>query len=253
MSVESICLERVKREVRSHADPEKAVNLRRFFKTGKGEYAEGDVFLGIHVPLLRSLSRKFRGLSFSDTLRLLSSRYHEERFLALAVLKYRFLKAQESQRRLIYRAYLEHTRFINNWDLVDTSAPHIVGAFLWGKGKREGRLFQLARSLCLWERRIAILSTFFFIRQRDVKLTYRLAVILLKDQHDLMHKAVGWMLREAGKIDSKVLEAFLEKHYGSMPRTMLRYAIERFPKERRKLILAGDFRFRSKERGERDE
>ncbi len=230
-------LKELRDELESLADREMAEFAARYFKTGPGEYGEGDTFLGIRTPDLRKVARKFKGLSLEETERLLRSEIHEERFVALAILVNRFKKGGDEEKEKIYRMYLVNSRYINNWDLVDVSVKDIVGAFLWEKDR--GPLYELAGSDNLWERRMAIMATFFFIKQGELKETFRIAEMLLHDPEDLIHKAVGWMLREAGKRDREAEEEFLEKHYREMPRTMLRYAIEKFPEERRKAYLGG--------------
>ncbi len=218
------------------ANPEKARFLQKFFKTGKGEYAEGDVFLGITVPELRRLARRFRGLSLDDARELFGSPYHEARLTALIILVEQFRKADMSGREHIFRLYMSRRRRINNWDLVDLSAPYIVGPHL--EDRPRVMLDRLAISHYLWDRRIAMLATFHFIRKGDAEDALRIAEILAGDQHDLIHKAVGWMLREVGKRCGEEIECeFLERHCRTMPRTMLRYAIERFPAARRAWFL----------------
>ena len=215
-----------------------AVQSQRFFKTGKGEYGEGDKFLGIRVPIIRKCVREYRALSLEDTLRLLKSPFHEARLLALLILVAKYSDAQmNTKREDLYRSYLSHTKFINNWDLVDCSAEHIVGAHLFLKERKP--IYRLARSKILWERRIGIMSTFYFIKREDFSDTLAIAELLLHDQEDLIHKACGWMLREVGKRDDKVEESFLLKYYQEMPRTMLRYAIEKLPKGERSAYLHG--------------
>jgi 3-methyladenine DNA glycosylase AlkD len=224
-------------KLRALGDPRKAEDLQRFFKTGTGEYGEGDVFLGIRVPVLRKLATEYRDLTLGQAKKLLRSAIHEERLLALFILINIFAKGSDVAKRQIYHLYLEHTQFVNNWDLVDASAEHIVGAYLWDKDKAP--LLELAGSSLLWERRIAILSTFHFIKRGEFEATLKIARLLLADSEDLIHKAVGWMLREVGKRNLATEEAFLGKHYRKMPRTMLRYAIERFPEEKRRAYLHG--------------
>ncbi len=223
-------------EVRQAAHPQDAVFLQRFFKTGKGEYGEGDVFLGIRVPVLRKLVRKTDALSLTDLRNLLHSQYHEERLLALLSLVRRFERSEPQVREKIYQLYLGETRFINNWDLVDLSAPNIVGAWLADKPRKI--LYDLAKSASLWERRIAILATFRFIRSKDYQDAVSICVILQTDRHDLIHKACGWMLREVGKRDVSTLRDYLQQHVQQMPRTMLRYAIERLPEAERRRWMA---------------
>jgi len=220
------------------ADPEKAKVLQRFFKTGPGEYGEGDVFLGIQVPLLRKFARENRDLDEPSLQVLLRSSVHEERMLSLLIFIQKYVRGTEEERKKIYDFYLVNTSFINNWDLVDLSAEHVVGHFLM-KGSRRP-LYQLAKSKSLWERRIAILATFHFIKQHEFSDTLKIAAILLSDKEALIQKAVGWMLREVGKRDLDAEEQFLMKNYQRMPRTMLRYAIERFPEEKRKRFLKGE-------------
>jgi 3-methyladenine DNA glycosylase AlkD len=220
--------EAIRLELQAVADPEKAKLLMRFFKTGRGEYGEGDRFLGIVMPKVRMIVKAHRQASNDDILSLLHSEYHEERMTALLLLVEQYRRGDESRKQAIYNLYLANTAWINNWDLVDLTAPHIVGAQLFGKDAKI--LKTLARSKDLWERRIAILSTFYFISQRECQEALKIAEILLHDPHDLIHKAVGWMLREVGKRCSMDQECeFLEAHAATMPRTMLRYSIERFP------------------------
>ena len=224
-------------ELYALADPADAIHLQRFFKTAPGEYGAGDKFLGLRVPALRKLVRDYRQLNDADALEMLASSWHEERLLALMLLVDGYDRGDESRRERIHRAYLEHTRYINNWDLVDASAEHIVGPHL--EAREIALLERLAKSDDIWERRIAIISTFHFIRRNEFAPTLKIARLLLEDSHDLIHKAVGWMLREVGKRDRRVEDAFLKKHYKKMPRTMLRYAIERHPETLRKRYLAG--------------
>ena len=220
------------------ANEQIAEHSQRFFKTGKGEYGEGDIFLGIRVPLLRRLVKKYGGISIAEVRKLLHSKFHEERLLAVLMLVQLFKSADESVQKQVYDLYLENTEFINNWDIVDISASNIVGAHLYEKDKAP--LYDLVQSKNLWERRIAIISTFYFIRQNEFDDTLKLAKILLNDKEDLIHKAVGWMLREVGKREIEFEEEFLQEHYKIMPRTMLRYAIEKFPETSRKMYLRGE-------------
>lgn len=219
------------------SNTEDGLFLQRFFKTGAGQYGEGDLFRGIRVPVLRKLSRSHQGIPLERAEQLLRSAYHEDRLLALLILVRKYASAGDAERAGIYKLYRDNTQFINNWDLVDASAEHIVGAYLIDKSREP--LYQLARSRSLWERRIAILATFHFIKRGRLEETFRIAGMLLTDKEDLIHKAVGWMLREAGKRDLQSEEAFLGAHYRQMPRTMLRYAIERFPQDRRLGYLKG--------------
>lgn len=230
-------LREVEHDLHALANPEDAEFLQRFFKTGKGQYGEGDRFLGIRVPQVRALLRQFRTLPFEHAVTLLHSPWHEQRLLALLILVEQYRRGTDAEREAIYRAYLTNTQCINNWDLVDSSAEHIVGAHL---DPRKPRAFeQLARSKSLWERRIAILATLHWIKQNQFGPALRVATMLLGDSHDLIHKAVGWMLREIGKRDLAVEEKFLREHLHHMPRTTLRYAIERLPEARRKHYLRG--------------
>ncbi len=224
--------------LRQSGNPEIAAHSQRFFKTGPGEYGEGDKFLGIRVPILRRYARQFRQLSLSETSRLLKSGYHEERLCALLILVTKYQRGDEAEREKIFSLYLKNTRYINNWDLVDSSAHYIVGAHLFA-GSRQ-ILFELADSHDLWQRRIAIMSTFYFIREQEYQVTLDLAERLLNDEQDLIHKAVGWMLREIGNRDGETERQFLKRHYREMPRTMLRYAIEKFPQPERKKYLKGE-------------
>ena len=228
---------KIQQELESLADPRHAAILQRFFKTGPGDYGEGDRFRGIRVPVLRKLARKYRHLPRAAAEGLLPSSFHEDRLLALLLLIDRYYRGDDAVRGGIHRFYLEHTGWVNNWDLVDASAPHLVGHYLQERPK--GLLARLAASGILWERRMAIIATFHFIKRGDLDETFRIAASLLGDPEDLIHKAVGWMLREAGKRDVTAAEAFLRTHYRQMPRTMLRYAIERFPEARRQAYLKG--------------
>jgi 3-methyladenine DNA glycosylase AlkD len=230
-------LKRVRSLLRELGDPVRAEHSKRFFKTGPGEYGEGDVFLGLKVPDIRRLSRAFRGLALAELRKLLRSKIHEERLLALFVLVLQFEKGDERVRTAVYGFYLKSARFVNNWDLVDASADHIVGGYL--EDKDRDILLTLAESSRLWERRISIIATYHFIKQDDFAWTLKVAERLVADSEDLIHKAVGWMLREVGNRDRKVEEGFLREHYRLMPRTMLRYAIERFPERRRQRYLKG--------------
>lgn len=233
-------LNKLKKEIEEAKNPEQAKHLQRFFKTGKGEYGEGDIFLGIKVPVQRKIANKYTELSFADLQILLNSKKHEERLIALIILtnKYKKSKKDSVKKRQIFEFYLKNTQNINNWDLVDLSAPNIVGDFSNIDGTEIIRF--LAKSKNLWEKRIAIVSTHAFIKKRMFGETLAIADMLLKDENDLIHKAVGWMLREVGKRNQEVLEIFLKERYKSMPRTMLRYAIEKFSEEKRKKYLKGE-------------
>lgn len=230
-------LANLKKDLEEASNKEKAKALQRFFKTGEGEYAEGDVFLGLSVPQSRELVKKYPNLDFSTLQFLLDSKIHEERMIALLILVKRYKKSNEEQKGKIFDFYLQNSRNINNWDLVDLSAPNIPGNYLLEKPK--DILYSLAKSKNLWEKRIAIISTAAFIKNNEFQDALKISEILLKDSHDLIHKAVGWMLREIGKRNKEAEESFLKKNYKSMPRTMLRYAIEKFPEEERQAYLKG--------------
>jgi len=221
------------------ADPDRARGSARFFKTAKGEYGEGDRFIGISVPQLRRLARRYRHLPLQDIAKLLASLVHEHRFTALEILVAQYEAGEADSKQAIYHFYLQNSRRANNWDLVDTSAPYIIGEHLLTRPR--GELEQLAKSENVWERRMAIVATLLLIRNGELEDTFRIAALLLSDRHDLIHKAVGWMLRETGKRSMAALLQFLEEHHAHMPRTALRYAIERLPENRRKRILAGVF------------
>jgi 3-methyladenine DNA glycosylase AlkD len=222
------------------ANPNKAEFLAGFFKSGKGQYAEGDRFLGITVPAIRQLARQYQQLGLTDCERLLQSAYNDERLLALLILVEQYRKGDFGIKNKVYQVYLNNRHRVNNWNLVDSSAPYIVGAHLLNRSR--SLLYQLAKSRSLWDRRIAVLATFAFIRAGDFADTLKLTEQLLGDEHDLMYKACGWMLREIGKRNQSVLEGFLRQHYAVMPRTMLRYAIERFAPTKRKDYLTGRIR-----------
>lgn len=227
----------LRKKIKSLANPEIAKTLQWFFKTGKGEYGEGDIFIGLKVPTLRKIAREFGDLNFTELKILLGSEVHEERLISLLILVDKFEKGDEKERRQIFSFYIKNRKGINNWDLVDLSAPKIIGKHLRKNDRR--LLFRFAVSNNLWERRIAVLSTFEFIRNDDFETTLEISEILLDDKHDLIHKAVGWMLREIGKRDLTKEENFLKQHYKTMPRTMLRYAIEKFPESKRKKYIQG--------------
>lgn len=228
-------LSEIHARLRSLASPETARVQQGFFKTGPGQYGEGDRFLGIKVPAIRAVAREFPDAGLDATVALLHSAFHEERLLALLFLMRLFAAGDAHERRSVYQTYLANTRWINNWDLVDISAPHVVGAYLADQVRAP--LYRLIHSSSLWERRIAMVATLHFIRRGDFDDTLQLAGQLLTDREDLMHKACGWMLREVGKRDQQALEIFLQQHRQAMPRTMLRYAIERFPEDLRQAYL----------------
>ncbi len=230
-------VKKVKLEIKKQSNKELAKLLQRFFKTGPGEYGEGDKFAGIKVPVSRKIAINNSDLTLEEVKQLLVSEIHEERLIALLILVHQFKKGDEAQKEKIFKFYIRNTKYINNWDLVDLSAPQIVGAFIVDKEK--DILFKFAHSKNLWQKRIAVLSTFSFIKINRFNEALNISEILLNDNHDLIHKAVGWMLREIGKRNLKVEEDFLKKYYKQMPRTMLRYAIEKFPEKKRQQYLKG--------------
>ena len=230
-------ISKLRSKINTLADKEVAETMQWFFKTGKGDYGEGDIFVGLKVPLQRKLAREFKDLSLAEIGELLNSSIHEERLISLIILIDKYQKTDEKGKKLIFNFYMKQRKGINNWDLVDISAPKILGRYLLEKDK--GILFKFAVSKNLWERRIAIISTQEFIKNNNFKTTLQIASMLIKDEHDLIHKAVGWMLREIGKKDIALEEKFLRVHYKEMPRTMLRYAIEKFPETKRKKYLQG--------------
>ncbi len=233
-------LNTLKKELQEASNLKQAELLQRFFKTGKGQYGEGDIFLGIKVPVQRKVAKKYTELNLSEIQELLNNKIHEYRLVALLILIDKFKKAKKDgfKKKQIFEFYLKNTRNINNWDLVDLSAPNIVGEFI--QKENADILKELAKSENLWERRISIISTATFIKKRNFGETLVIADLLIQDSHDLIHKAVGWMLREVGKKNQNVLELFLLPRYKTMPRTMLRYAIEKFPEEKRKKYLKGE-------------
>jgi 3-methyladenine DNA glycosylase AlkD len=228
----------LRQRLRAHASAKDAAILQLFFKTGPGEYGEGDVFIGVRVPAMRRVCRECGDdVSVATVEQLLRSQVHEDRALALMLLVSAFGRGDEREQKAIYDRYLANTRYINNWDLVDLSAPSIVGG--WLSARSRAPLRRLARSASLWERRIAIVATQAFIRRDELEDTLEIADLLIHDEHDLIHKAVGWMLREVGKRDGVVLRTWLRPRHTHMPRTMLRYAIERFPESERRRYLKG--------------
>ena len=225
-------------EIRELADEEIAKHSLRFFKTDKGEYGYGDIFLGVRAPEIRLIAKKHIDISIADMKNLIKSKYHEERFLGLIILVNKYSKTKDNEtRNKLYNTYISSFKYINNWDLVDVTCSHVIGKHLINKDR--SILYTWAKSEDLWTKRIAIVSTHYFIRKNELQDTFKIAEILLNDEHDLIHKAVGWMLREAGKRDLEKEEIFLKKYYNTMPRTMLRYAIERFPEEKRQKYLRG--------------
>ena len=235
--VEKIMIKNIREEFKKLSNQEHAARLQKYFKTGKGEYGEGDKFLGLRVPVIRKIAKKYSTISISEASEFLKSQFHEERLFALFILIDLFRRADEKDKKKIYDLYLKNTNYINNWDLVDASAGRVVGAYLFTRDKKP--IYVLAKSKNLWERRIGIMSTSYFIGHNEFADTLKIAEILLNDEEDLIHKAVGWMLREIGKRDFGLEEDFLKRHYEGMPRTMLRYAIEKFPEEKRKSYLKG--------------
>ena len=223
------------KDINKLKNPQKAQLLARFFKTGKGEYGEGDVFLGLTVPRQRAIAKKYTKLTLADLQILLNSKFHEYRLISLLILTEKYKKADNQEKNKIAGFYLKNTKKINNWDLVDLSAHKILGDYLLDKDKKI--IYRLAKSENLWERRISILTTFYFIGKGEFEDSLKIAEILLNDKHDLIHKAVGWMLREIGKRNIEILTGFLEKYSRRMPRTMLRYAIEKFAEPKRKYYL----------------
>ncbi len=227
----------INKRIAKLSDSQRAKKMQKYFKTGEGQYGEGDIFLGISTPELRDLAKEYQEITLMDASTLLKSDIHENRVLVLFILILKFNKSDRAQKKQIYELYLKNTDYINNWDLVDLSAYHIVGSFLFNQDK--DMLYFLAKSKNLWERRISIISTFYFIKKGTLSETLKIAEILLNDKEDLIHKAVGWMLRELGKKDITAEENFLRKHYHNMPRTMLRYSIEKFSDSKRLKYLHG--------------
>ena len=227
-------------ELKAASSSERAVGMARFFKTGAGQYGDGDLFLGIATPVLRRIALRYKGLELDELQRLLDSKAHEHRTAALEILVAQYKSGNEELRERIVEFYLSNTHAVNNWDLVDASAPYILGEHL--KTRPRKILVKLARSKSLWERRIAMVSTLRLVRAGEADDALKIAEILLGDEHDLMHKAVGWVLREVGDLDEVALLDFLKKHYERVPRTALRYAIEHFGREDRKKMLGGEFR-----------
>lgn len=226
---------KIRDELKKKADKERARLLQGFFKTGPGEYGEGDIFLGIAVPSIRKLAKKYQGVETESVLKLLHSKMHEERLLALLIMVLKFQRGGDKEKKLIYNIYIKSIRHINNWDLVDLSAHKIIGEYLFEKPKNI--LYKLAESNNLWSRRIAIISCFNFIKRGNYQDGLKIVSLLLGDKEDLIHKASGWMLREIGKKDLETEENFLNRYCKNMPRTMLRYAIEKFPQKKREHYL----------------
>lgn len=229
--------EDISQEINKYKNKEKAIILSGFFKTGKGQYGEGDKFLGLVMPIQRELAKKFIAFNFIEISKMLKNKYHDFRMIGLLILTYKYEKADIIERKKIYQFYLRNLKAVNNWDLVDLTIPQIMGRYLWESGESRKFLYKLVKSKNLWERRMAILATFYFLKNKDFKDTIKLAEILLNDREDLIHKATGWMLRELGKRDAGELIKFLDKHYSMMPRTMLRYSIERLSLEKRSYYM----------------
>ncbi|MBT8077144.1 MAG: DNA alkylation repair protein [Gammaproteobacteria bacterium] len=227
----------IRAEFRELGSADIAIHSQRFFKTGAGEYGEGDRFLGIRVPVVRQFVRTHRGIPLRTVVSFLRSGFHEERMFGLLALVDRYRRGDDGMKQRVYELYMDNLDYVNNWDLVDSTAHLIVGPQLQDRSRRA--LYRLARSRDIWKRRVAIMATFHYIRGEDYADTLALAELLLDDPHDLMHKAVGWMLREVGNRDLATEERFLRQHYKKMPRTMLRYAIEKFPEQRRQAYLQG--------------
>ena len=223
-------------DIKSYADPLRAVQLQRYFKTGKGEYGEGDKFIGLTVPQTRKLAKTYQKIDLETISELLSSPLHEVRLFSLMILVEKFRKAEKKDKGKILKFYLRHREGINNWDLVDLSAPYILGAYAF-ETRNTKEMEKLIKASSLWDRRIGMLATFPFIKNSELDIVYKFAFKLMQDEEDLMQKAVGWMLREAGKKDPKRLLNFINQYAHQMPRTMLRYAIEKFPLDKRKAIL----------------
>jgi 3-methyladenine DNA glycosylase AlkD len=230
-------VQELRKQIKNQGTQKRAKANAWFFKTGPGEYGEGDKFLGLTMGEQRVIAKSYVGLELDDLIPLLKSSWHEERMVGLLVLTYKYPKADEKEQKKIYNFYLTHRQAVNNWDLVDVTTPKVVGAYLLNKDR--AILYKYAKSKDLWEKRIAVLATFAFIREGQFDDTLKIAKILLDDTHDLIHKAVGWSLREVGKKDMKLLEEFLKPLYNKMPRTMLRYTIEKFPKEKYQKYLKG--------------
>ncbi len=228
-------INQLKKDLRKLGNPKKAKMYQRFFKTGKGEYGEGDIFLGVTNPEQRAIAKKYSDLSMKELQKLLSDKIHEYRSTSLYILIDKYRKSDEAGKKEIFNFYLKNTKNINNWDLVDLSSYHILGDYLLERDK--SILYKLAKSDNLWERRISIISTYKFIKNNLFEDALKISEMLLDDDHDLIHKAVGWMLREVGKKDLKTEEKFLKKHFRKMPRTMLRYSIEKFDEPKRKYYM----------------
>jgi len=222
-------------ELKKKYDPVRAKHSQRFFKTGKGEYGEGDVFLGLNMPEQREIAKKYLDLPLNDIQKLVDSKIHEHRMVGLLIVTYKYAKGDDKEKEKLFKFYVKNSKQVNNWDLVDVTCHKVVGDYLLDKDRK--LLYKWARSKNLWEKRLAIISTFAFFRREELDDSYKIATMLLHDQHDLIHKAVGWTLRECGKRDLSRLYKFLDQHTRTMPRTALRYAIEKLPDAKRKYYL----------------
>lgn len=227
-------IEYIKKDLKLLSNSEKITIYQNFFKTGKGQYGEGDIFIGVTVPNTRKIAKKYRNISLEVISKLLDSKIHEERLLGVLILVEKYQKISDDK---IFLFYKKHNKKINNWDLVDLSADKIVGHYYYKNKDKINNLYKLAKSDNLWERRTSIVSTFYFIKNNNFKPTIDISLLLMNDRHDLIHKAVGWMLREVGKRNKKILLEFLNKNYRKMPRTMLRYSIEKFSEKERQKYL----------------
>lgn len=228
--------EKIINEIKSYENQKLATHHLKFFKTAKGEYGEGDLFLGLNVPTIRSIAKKyFKEITLTQINNLIKNPFHEIRLTALVMMVLKFNKAESKEKEDIFNIYIENLNYINNWDLVDLSAPYLVGPFLFDKTEK---LWELAKTSHLWSQRISVISTFYFIRQGNYQITLDLSEHFLTHKHDLIHKATGWMLREVGKRDIETLYKFLDKHHKIMPRTILRYSIEKLSEEKRKLYMS---------------
>ncbi len=232
-------LQSIKKDIKKLANKKKKGVYQKFFKTGKGDYGEGDVFLGLTTPQSKDIARKYSDLTLKDIQILLNSKVHEHRSIALMILILQYKKEGEKKRKSIFNFYMKNYNNINNWDLVDYSAHKIAGSYLIDKNKKI--LYDFAKSNHLWKKRIAMITCMHFIKNNEFVDTLKIARILLHDKHDLIHKAVGWMLRELGKKDQALEEKYLKKYYKVMPRTMLRYAIERFDEKKRQRYLKNGY------------
>ncbi len=227
----------LRKEMEECSNEEKAKLYQRFFKTGPGQYGEGDVFMGLTMPETRAISSKYTEMPIEEVQELLNSEIHEHRMSALLIVIQKYRKANKEEKRKLYEFYLKNMSRINNWDLIDVTASHVVGDFLFNNKEEKEMLYKLAKSNDLWEKRISVISTFRFIKENEFEDSINISEILLNDKHDLIHKAVGWMLREIGKKDQEIEEEFLRKYHKTMPRTMLRYSLEKFTKDKKDFYM----------------